>query len=91
MFLLGRPAKVVETSVSKTGKHGHAKMNIVAIDIFNGKKYEGLFPTSHSVPVPDVERAEYTLINIDQDGFLSLMVCGFLLSVIFLKGRWRYN
>jgi hypothetical protein len=29
----GRPAKIVETSVSKTGKHGHAKMNIVAIGL----------------------------------------------------------
>lgn len=72
-FPLGRPAKVVETSISKTGKHGHAKMHIVAIDIFNGKKYEALYPTSHNIPVPDIERADYQLINIE-DGFLSLML-----------------
>ncbi|KAH7815450.1 Translation initiation factor 5A [Monocercomonoides exilis] len=70
----GRPAKVVETSTSKTGKHGHAKMHIVAIDIFNGKKYEELHPTSHNVPVPDIERAEYSLVDVQDDGFVSLML-----------------
>ena len=38
--LKGRPCKVVETSTSKTGKHGHAKVHMVGIDIFSGKKYE---------------------------------------------------
>lgn len=48
-------------------------MHIVAIDIFNGKKYEGLYPTSHNIPVPDIERADYNLIDISDDGFCSLM------------------
>jgi len=69
----GRPCRVVETSTSKTGKHGHAKMHIVAIDIFNGKKYEELVPTSHNVAVPEVERKDYSLLGIHEDGFLSLM------------------
>ncbi|KAD3067179.1 hypothetical protein E3N88_35059 [Mikania micrantha] len=30
--------KVVEVPTSKTRKHGHAKWNFVAIDIFNGNK-----------------------------------------------------
>ena len=34
----GRPCKVTSVSTSKTGKHGHAKCNFVATDIFNGKK-----------------------------------------------------
>lgn len=38
----GRPAKIVDMSTSKTGKHGHAKVHIVAIDIFTDKKYEEL-------------------------------------------------
>lgn len=33
-----RPCRVVEVTTSKPGKHGHAKANITAIDIFNGKK-----------------------------------------------------
>ena len=35
-FSLGRPCKIVEMSTSKTGKHGHAKVHMVALDIFTG-------------------------------------------------------
>ncbi len=61
------------TSVSKTGKHGHAKMSITALDIFTGKKYEMIETTSHNVEVPNVSKSEFTLIDIDEDGFMSLM------------------
>lgn len=38
VMLKARPCKIVEMSTSKTGKHGHAKVHMVGIDIFNGKK-----------------------------------------------------
>ena len=38
-------------STSKTGKHGHAKCNFTAVDIFTGKKYEDMTPSSHNVDV----------------------------------------
>ena len=34
----GHPCKVIEITTSKTGKHGHAKANITAVDIFTNKK-----------------------------------------------------
>merc|ERR1712151_1128938 len=52
---------------SKTGKHGHAKAHIVALDIFTGKKYEDLCPTSHNLEVPFVKRTEYQLLTADPD------------------------
>ena len=36
-YFPARPCKIVEMSTSKTGKHGHAKVHMVAIDIFTGK------------------------------------------------------
>ncbi|KAJ1648820.1 translation initiation factor eIF5A [Dispira simplex] len=68
----GRPCKIVDMSTSKTGKHGHAKVHLVAIDIFTQKKLEDLSPSTHNMDVPNVSREEYSLLNID-DGFLSLM------------------
>lgn len=36
VMLKSRPCKIVEMSTSKTGKHGHAKVHLVGIDIFSG-------------------------------------------------------
>jgi len=72
VVIKSRPCKIVDMSTSKTGKHGHAKVHLVGIDIFTNKKYEDLSPSTHNMDVPNVSRSEYSLINID-DGFLSLM------------------
>merc|ERR1712154_692522 len=68
------PCKVVETSTSKTGKHGHAKVHMVGIDIFTGKKLEEICPSTHNMDVPNVTRTEYPLLDISDDDFLSLML-----------------
>ncbi|KIY47655.1 eukaryotic translation initiation factor 5A-2 [Fistulina hepatica ATCC 64428] len=72
VVIKGRPCKIVEMSTSKTGKHGHAKVHLVAIDIFTSKKMEDICPSTHNLDVPHVTRSEYQLVNID-DGFLNLM------------------
>jgi len=73
IVIKGRPCKVVDVSTSKTGKHGHAKCNFTALDIFTNKKLEDLQPSSHNCDVPNVTRTEFTLIDISDDGFVSLM------------------
>ena len=65
--------QLASVSTSKTGKHGHAKCNFTAIHIFNGKKYEDIVPSTHNVHVPFVTRQEYSLVDISEDGFVSLM------------------
>jgi translation initiation factor 5A len=67
MMIKGFPCKVLSISVSKTGKHGHAKCNFVATDIFTGKKYEDMIPSTHGTTVPLVKKTEWELIDIDGD------------------------
>ena len=73
VFLKDKPCKAGNISISKTGKHGHAKARIEGIDIFTGKKYIDLTPTSHTCYRPRVEQLTYTLTDIADDGILSVM------------------
>ena len=75
IVIKNRPCKVADVSTSKTGKHGHAKCVFVGIDIFTGKKYEDLSPSSHNVDVPHVSRLDYTLLDITDDGFVRCVRC----------------
>jgi len=67
MMIKGKPCKVLSISVSKTGKHGHAKCNFLAVDIFTGKKLEDMVPSTHGTTVPVVSRTEWEIIDIDND------------------------
>jgi len=73
MMIKGRPCKVLSISVSKTGKHGHAKCNFTATDIFTGKKLEDMVPSTHGTTVPIVNKADWEIIDISEDGELTLM------------------
>jgi len=73
IVIKNRPCKVVSVSTSKTGKHGHAKCNFVATDIFTGKKLEDIVPSTHGTTVPNVFRNEFTLLDITEEDFLTLM------------------
>ena len=63
VVIKNRPCKIVDMSTSKTGKHGHAKVHLIAIDIFTGKKLEDLSPSTHNMDVPNVSRREYQLVR----------------------------
>ena len=67
------PAKVMNVSTSKTGKHGHAKCAITALCLFTNKKLEDSIPSSLNVDCPNVTKTEYSLINILEKDFISIM------------------
>lgn len=61
VVIKGFPCKVVDMSTSKTGKHGHAKVHLIGIDIFTSKKYEEICPSTHNMDVPNVKRTDYSV------------------------------
>jgi len=73
VVIKGKPCKIVETSTSKTGKHGHAKVHLVGLDIFTGKKYEDICPSTHNMEVPNVLRKEFEVSDIDEEGYITCM------------------
>ena len=73
VVIKGHPCKVVDISSSKTGKHGHAKTSITALDIFTKQKLEEQAPSTHNLQAPVVKTNNMTLLDIGKDGILSLM------------------
>ena len=73
VLLKGKPCKIIDMSTSKTGKHGHAKVHLTGTDIFTDKKYEELCSSTHNMDVPVCERKEFQLIDIEEDGQLTVL------------------
>ena len=68
------PCKITAYSTAKTGKHGAAKAMITGIDILTQNKYECTYSTGDTVDAPLAKRTEYNLINVDDDGYVTLLL-----------------
>ena len=73
-MLKGQPCKVTDYSTAKPGKHGSAKATMVGIDIFTNKKVEDTAPAGATFYAPIVEKKEYEVADISEDGFVSLIL-----------------
>lgn len=58
------PCKIISISMSKPGKHGSAKANIEATDIFTGAKKSINGPVSTKVQVPQIDKRKGQVISI---------------------------
>ena len=58
------PCKVVELDVSKSGKHGAAKMRVTGLGIFNGEKKVLLIPADAEVVIPVIKKITGQIISV---------------------------
>ena len=73
IMIKSKPCKVKDVSVSKTGKHGHAKCKFSASDIFTGTTCEELCPSTHSIDVPIVKKKDWMITGIQDETYVLLM------------------
>jgi translation initiation factor 5A len=67
IILKDKPCKVVEMSTSKTGKHGHAKVNFTGIDIFTARKYKEIQGSTHPMLTFDANKLDWGVMSMDGD------------------------
>ncbi|MEM1944261.1 MAG: translation initiation factor IF-5A [Nitrososphaerota archaeon] len=63
----GEPCRIVELEKSKPGKHGSAKVRLVAIGIFDDVKRSLVGPADNRVEVPIVEKRSGQIVSISSD------------------------
>ncbi len=59
--------KVVDTSTSRPGKHGHAKVRISAVGIIDGKRRETVMPGHDNIQVPIIEKKTAQVLSVSGD------------------------
>merc|ERR1712025_382725 len=67
IMVKGKACKVKDVSVSKTGKHGHAKCKFSASCIFTGATCEEFCPSTHSIAVPFVKKSDFQVMDEDME------------------------
>lgn len=63
----GVACRVVDIDVSSPGKHGSAKMRVVAIGIFDGQKKTLLMPSHAEVDVPIISKRKAQVVSVEGD------------------------
>lgn len=59
--------RVVSTDTSKPGKHGSAKVRIVAVGLLDDKRREIVSPATDNVPVPIIEKKTAQVLSVSGD------------------------
>ena len=63
MIIDGVACRVTDTQTSKPGKHGAAKARIVAVGIFDKKKYPHVSPVSAQIQIPLIDKRVGSVIS----------------------------
>lgn len=67
VVLEGAACKVVDTQVSRPGKHGHAKVRLTAVGLVDGKKRVVVMPGHDNIEVPIVEKKTAQVLSIQNN------------------------
>lgn len=60
----GAPCKITDTATSRPGKHGHAKINMMAVGILDGKKRNLVMPGHDRVEAPIIEKKSAQVLSV---------------------------
>ncbi len=60
----GAPCKITDTATSRPGKHGHAKVNLMAAGLLDGKKRNVVMPGHDRVEVPIIEKKSAQILSV---------------------------
>jgi translation initiation factor 5A len=66
------PCIIKSTERSKSGKHGHAKVRVVCVGIFDNNKRSLTIPSGHMVEVPEIMKGN-AQINFIEDISINIM------------------
>ena len=66
------PCIIKSTERSKSGKHGHAKVRVVCVGMFDNNKRSLTIPSGHMVEVPEINKGT-AQINFIEDTSINIM------------------
>ena len=66
------PCLIRSTERSKSGKHGHAKVRVVCVGLFDNNKRSLTFPSGSMVNVPEIAKGT-AQINFIEDASINIM------------------
>lgn len=67
LLLDGVAHQVKKMDVSKTGKHGHAKVRFEAVNVFTGKKKVQVIPGHDKFEVPMIDKRSGQVLSVEGD------------------------
>jgi len=67
LMLDGVAHQVKKMDISKTGKHGHAKVRYEAISVMTGKKKVAVVPGHDKFEVPMIDKRQAQVLSVNED------------------------
>lgn len=64
LLIDGAPCRVTTIQISRPGKHGHAKVNLMGVGVIDGKKRNIVMPGHDKIDVPIIEKKNAQVLSI---------------------------